>query len=365
MQSRAILLLFGLIAAGLILVTLPYRGHVESAVRASLSKGNEFIASQGFFADQPLRDSGSVTKVDTPVAEPPADLAEADPSAWRDHLEVEHGPPSSLYHDDSSPATLGFTTIYVISAKEQAASRQRMDMIARALGLTFTYIEPVAPSDPVVPWIAERVAYVRKQKRMHIARELRIAPESLGGEGRDSIWLSPSVPLHNIMYPSRSAHIQTVSATASQSQPDVSQLKYPSLNDDRWDGIDWVTYLDDADAPTIADDPEIDVSQLLWDDRERDPNNQLSPATIAEWHTHYDIYKRMRANNDASALILTDNVDIEFDLPRLWPMIRRHLPERANRNETVWQAAFLGHCGSRERTSTFASIRINAQADLL
>jgi GR25 family glycosyltransferase involved in LPS biosynthesis len=44
---------------------------------------------------------------------------------------------------------------------------------------------------------------------------------------------------------------------------------------------------------------------------------------------------------DKSALILEDDVDIEFDFNNLWKTIERVLPDN-------WDMIFLGHCWGQE-----------------
>jgi len=51
-------------------------------------------------------------------------------------------------------------------------------------------------------------------------------------------------------------------------------------------------------------------------------------------------------NRDKSALILEDDVDVEWDLQRLWSRIERRLPKD-------WDATLLGHCWGKELLRSF------------
>lgn len=65
----------------------------------------------------------------------------------------------------------------------------------------------------------------------------------------------------------------------------------------------------------------------------------------------------MVENEDESALILEDDVDVEWDLERTWARIRRRLPGERERElnggkgEMDWDVSFLGHCWGRELLS--------------
>lgn len=59
----------------------------------------------------------------------------------------------------------------------------------------------------------------------------------------------------------------------------------------------------------------------------------------------------MLENGDESALILEDDLDVEWDLERMWSRIERKLP-------SDWELTFLGHCWGKEllRTLPFSSL---------
>ena len=44
-----------------------------------------------------------------------------------------------------------------------------------------------------------------------------------------------------------------------------------------------------------------------------------------------------------TALVLEDDVDMEWDINRIWPTILRRLP-KGNGPEPAWQQVYLGHC---------------------
>lgn len=66
-----------------------------------------------------------------------------------------------------------------------------------------------------------------------------------------------------------------------------------------------------------------------------------TPPQVACWRSHMNVYQLMLDNNDASALILEDDIDTETDLERRIREMRPYLP-------TDWDAWFLGHCHGKE-----------------
>lgn len=58
--------------------------------------------------------------------------------------------------------------------------------------------------------------------------------------------------------------------------------------------------------------------------------------------------KEVIKNGDKSALILEDDVDVEWDVERLWSRMEDKLPEE-------WDVTFLGHCWGHEILSALSS----------
>ncbi|KAK4704559.1 hypothetical protein P7C70_g1647, partial [Phenoliferia sp. Uapishka_3] len=228
---------------------------------------------------------------------------------------------SNLSHVAESVPNLGFDHIYVITLPGKVDRRHAMDKLALALGLQFTYVTAVASTDPAIGWISERVHEVRTRKHEILARSGLVAAKSLGGQDIDSVWLMPS---QDISPSSR------VRLTPDPYHPSLRGLVFPSLAEPRWGGNDWVSYFDTeygTGATLEPEDAHINVTDLLWDPLETYPNRQATAGTIACWLSHVQALKMMRENGDHSALILEDDVDLEFDIDRLWSSISRWLPE--------------------------------------
>lgn len=57
--------------------------------------------------------------------------------------------------------------------------------------------------------------------------------------------------------------------------------------------------------------------------------------------------KRAVENGDGRALVLEDDVDVEWDVERLWASVARRLP-RGGDGGDEWDVAYLGHCWGGE-----------------
>jgi len=349
LSSRRVVVLGAVLALLFIFLSVSYRRHVSDfaytsaeALRYHLGSndaaqygspyGLHLPSSQVDDEDQagdkvlPLR---LVERPDAliPETENDADSTEAlvdDELAYRAHLEAEHGPLPPTSH---SP-TLGFSNIYVLSLPNRTDRRERMSKLARALGLRFTFVDATPMASPVITWIGERAAEVRMLKHPILADAYGVDESQLGGSAVGTVWLEPSLP--------------DIAALTRPKKSDGRLITFPSLNDPRWGGLDWVSYLESHPALDIVpDNPNFNVTEAMWDKLERIPSRQINRAAIATWYSQTRVMELMRQNNDASALVLEDDVDIEWDVGRIWPLIRRRLPEGGAKG---WEMAFLGHC---------------------
>ena len=226
--------------------------------------------------------------------ESPARLDDEDLLAYRQHLE-ETTSPAHFKHS----RTLTFTHIYVLSLAKRTDRRERMSKIARALGLELTFVDAMDKADPAMGWIGERVAETRKKKVKLIAKAREVDKSTIGGGGIESVWLEGM---------------------------DVEDLRLPSLAEKRWKGKDWVTYLSEADPATLRPRPGFNVSEALYDPNEDNERRQLTEPVLATWFSHVKVAKTMEENGDESALVLEDDVDLEWDIGRLWANAHRRLP---------------------------------------
>ncbi|BGP00693.1 hypothetical protein RTBOTA2_004952 [Rhodotorula toruloides] len=239
--------------------------------------------------------------------------------SYRNHLERTTSPPSQITH---SP-TLTFDHIYVLSLPTRQDRREQMEELAKAHGLRITFVDAVNKNEPFIRWIAERAVEVRAERLEIMARARKVDVSTLGGLHIGNDWL-----------------VQTPS-------PD-SARPFPPRNDPRYasHGGNWVEYLEaHASAGTldqlVPSDPQLNVTAALWDPNERIAGRQVNEGVISTFWGHTRAIKMILENGDRSALVLEDDVDVEWDLERLWSRIERRLPED-------WESAFLGHCWGKE-----------------
>jgi hypothetical protein len=319
------------LAAGLLLlfISLPYRSSV-----ASFAQSTREAWRPNTYGGQPLRVVDDERQLD-----PTEHLVKSDPSdlAYREHLDKEHAPHPFSEH---SP-TLTFSRIYILSLPFRTDRRERMAKLMRALGLEFEFVDATSKDAPVIQWIGERAAETRRRKRQVVADGLGVSPEEVGGMGIGSIWLEPSRPLERIV-------------NLEKNRKPRPEFDFPSLDDEKYGGTDWVSFLESAPAgfdfePAFDD---FNVTEAMWDPMEENPFRQINEAVIATWYSQTRVWKLMEKNGDESALILEDDVDLEWDLDRIWPNIWRRLPTPGNGKVEPWQITFLGHCWGRELSST-------------
>ena len=320
-----------LCSAGLILVVLlassnpsttsTLTSHISQYVPVALTPANSNSNTSPLIVPAPA--ARPITQINAQQQ-----AAEQVRLAYRIKLESTTSP-STYQH---SP-TLTFDRIYVVSLPSRTDRRETMSRIAKALGLTLTFIDATPKDAPVIAWIGERVLEVRKRKRTALEKALGQPANEIGGMGIGSVWLS-----------------------RPGSQGASGTLELPSLADDiRWGGKDWVAYMREQESLRLADpklkdvlkpnNPKFNLTAKLWDPLERIDARQILPAVLATWHSHMKAVQTMQANGDASALVLEDDVDIEWDVERMWAAVHRRLPSN-------WEMAFLGHCWSREMSRT-------------
>ncbi|GAA5909705.1 uncharacterized protein JCM6883_004606 [Sporobolomyces salmoneus] len=244
----------------------------------------------------------------------------SDPSnslSYRNHLEETTSPTSQIVH---SP-TLTFDHIYVLSLPTRHDRRDQMRELARAHGLKITFVDAANKDEPFIRWIAERAVEVRKE-RLRIMAEVRgVSESSLGGLHVGNDWL-----------------VQTPSPTSS--------TPFPPLIDPRFPSGDWIAHLESHDESNSLhllkpQNPNLNITEALYDKNERIPGRQVNEGVISTFWGHSRAMKMILKNGDKSALILEDDVDVEWDLERLWSRIERRLPRD-------WDATLLGHCWGKE-----------------
>ncbi|GJJ13140.1 hypothetical protein Clacol_007390 [Clathrus columnatus] len=98
-----------------------------------------------------------------------------------------------------------------------------------------------------------------------------------------------------------------------------------------------------ADLWTLEDTSFAIHSELLdayGEDGLRYGKTPLRPSQVACWNSHYNVLRRVAEGTDDVALILEDDVDMEWDLERRLRLMWPFLPHD-------WDVVLLGHCMSR------------------
>lgn len=267
------------------------------------------------------------------------------------HLEQEHSPHTYQKH---SP-TLTFDHIYVLSLPHRTDRRSRMSKIARALGFQFTFVDATSKESPIIGWIAERVKEVRDRKLKILAPILGKPESEIGGMGTGSLWLKKDDPKIGLTYPDMTTlddrwKIDSLKAATlekgANEQPKEGEGGEEEILESDYSGtkvVDWVSYLESTDQLDMLkpEDPHVNVTELLHDPVEPLPARQVNDGVVATWYSQTRVWKKMVENKDKSALILEDDVDIEWDIERIWPNVERSLAKD-------WEIVFLGHCWGRE-----------------
>lgn len=239
--------------------------------------------------------------------------------------------PNHFRHSEASPLRLHsdppkahFSHVYVISLASRKDRREQMTKLANALELNITFIDAMPSANPTMTYVAEQVYEVRRQKAKVLADvakgKARGKEELVGGMGIGSIWL----------------------ARDGQQSASGETLRVPPM-------ADWVSDVFSAvesGQRLHPQNPDFDASAKLFDPIERIPSRQLNAAVLSTYLSHVETWRTLLRNGDSSALILEDDVDIEFDFTSRWNSIEKTLP-------TDWQVVFAGHCWGKEMTCTF------------
>ncbi|KAI5476547.1 hypothetical protein MNV49_007494 [Pseudohyphozyma bogoriensis] len=237
-----------------------------------------------------------------------------DPSrtlAYRNHLELTTSPETQLRH---SP-TLTFDKIYVLSLPTRLDRREEMSRIAGALGLEIEFVDASLKTEPWFLWIAERVAETRKKRVKLMAKARRVAASTIGGISIGSPWLSQTLDEkgHTPFPPHTSNWVAELELAHSSGNLSLLQPSSPS----------------------------IDATELLWDPVETLSSRQVTTGMMSTYWGHTRVLKKIVESGDRSALVMEDDVDVEWDIERLWSRIARKMP-------SDWDMAYLGHCWSHE-----------------
>ncbi|GAA5974308.1 hypothetical protein JCM11641_006726 [Rhodosporidiobolus odoratus] len=253
---------------------------------------------------------------------------ELDPLAYRRFLEQSTSPRTLTTHSTA----LGFDHIYVLSLPSRLDRRKDMTKLARALGVRITFVDAADKHEPFIRWIAEQVYDSREERKKVMARARHTDSSTVGGLSPGSDWLTP---------------FPNAASSTDRFPPFPSSPLYPNARN-------WVEHLetlysrhDGAHIHLRPSDDRLNVTELLWDPLERVAVRQVHEGVISTYWGQTRAIKRMLENKDRTALILEDDVDLEWDVERLWKLVKRRLPE-GETGEADWDVAFLGHCWGGE-----------------
>ena len=184
-----------------------------------------------------------------------------------------------------------FDDIFVLSLDRRADRRVRMDVLKRALGLTFSYVPATEADSAAVSRIEDELG----------ARATRTAGHFTWPSNTLSVDESSSLPFRQA-----GAELWTQPSDA----PPTSNTESPTKSGQN-----------SSDVPSVMTRPR-----------------------IATWHSHMSIVRRVADAPDPNyaALVLEDDVDIDWGIEahvkRAWPALP---PD--------WDMVYLGHCPFRDK----------------
>lgn len=308
---------------------------------------------------------GSMPKASEPEAvregQPDGKESPQSVSSWRTHLNLEHSASGEAAGQHSR--SLHFSNIYVVQSPSSFNSgtsaqqhQERIQQLADALGIDYTWVPCTDPQSDLVKWIAEQVDDVRSLKREALSEQMSVPSASIGGSATGNVWLHPARPLPNATATVPEAALSQTWLKQSRIKPSYGSLHFPPLHSEEFESLNWLEWMNALSTSSFRNrlrpsDENMHISSLLHDPIETDDSLQLSAESISEWHTHTQLWQRIAFNQEHSSLILSDDIDLEFDLERQWLNIKSFLPGQSSTLHSEWQSVFLGHSSTVEQTS--------------
>ncbi len=282
-----------------------------------------------------------------------------------DHVMVHYSALSAP--EPYANATLGIAgRIYVISLSRREDRRVRMEALGKLMGLDLTFINATDASDNTVTTILERVRWERALHAIRIHWGFSPVPssnltdlessdyiewfpdaqpydfgdevgllqsENLGLDGSDLWTLDPSQHNRSSQFtnplpdpPSPDLRLPLPCAPIPLSLPSLVQSHKDAVEHDIYGTTGLGKEVGD-DAPQIMPTPHSPYAFHLT----------LSRGMIACWHSHVQVLRRISEGNDNVAVVLEDDVDVEYDLKARLALIWSSLPAH-------WDIVFLGTC---------------------
>ncbi|KAH9814797.1 hypothetical protein DFH28DRAFT_969390 [Melampsora americana] len=203
-----------------------------------------------------------------------------------------------------------------------------MKKLSNALNLKFTFINAINKNESVINWIGSKVEEIRNQKRKSLSTQLKKSIFQIGGMKVGSDWLLRD-----------QEEVKLVNSEKKM------RIRLPSLSND------WVQELDQHRSNLQSlDQPNFDLQTRLHDPLESKDPRQLSSGALSVWFGQTKVMRQMMENGDRSALVLEDDVDLEWDLAQLWSNVLRRLPKESKNGKQGWEIVYLGHCWGRENS---------------
>lgn len=319
LRNQFLLSLRSLILLGILFITLIFLTYFQS--NQLHSKPNSSIKLTSSFLQQSTSTSSSSASDD--ISFNPNSIK--DPSLdFRRFLEMTTSPSGFNQHHP----TLGFDHIYCISLPERIDRRITMNKISNALGIQITFINATSKESNLIKWIGEKAYEIRKEKIRRIKKHTGLKSNQIGGMGVESVWL-------------------TVNEGKGSNQDGLKDIQLPNLDlfDEELNGMNWLEYLWSIKLEDHVNlkpkNPHFNVTEAMWDYKEKIPQRQINSATVSTFYNHLKTIRMIKESGDKSALVLEDDVDLEWDLERRWRTIERRLPKD-------WETVFLGHCWGKE-----------------
>jgi len=206
--------------------------------------------------------------------------------------------------------TLGVAgSIFVIGLPHRQDRRTVIGNLEKAMDLKFTWHNATYQDAPVVTEILERIRKVREDSRKGHENEIA-QPDSFPFTWPDD------TTSYSVLQPG------DISGSEVWFLPPSSPLALPPLP-----------------APPVPDNRPHE-SVVMYDNNtvEEWP---LKRNEIACWHSHFEVLRRIADGDEDVAIILEDDIDMEWDLERRLRYVWQFLPEK-------WDQIWLGHCLSQE-----------------
>jgi len=207
--------------------------------------------------------------------------------------------------------TLGVASrLYVIGLPHREDRHIELEKLQNAMDITFTWHNATYRDAPVITEILERIRIAREESRKGHPKDPQ-NPESFPSAFADD------VTCNDFLQPG------DIPGSELWILPPSSPLALPPLP-----------------APPVPDHRPHD--SVVWGDSPN-PEWPLKPVEIACWHSHFEVLRKIADGDDDVAIILEDDIDMEWDLERRLRYLWQFLPDDRD-------IVMLGHCLSDEAT---------------